>query len=59
MTYTTEQVRNFRTFERTRKLGLEVFDPRFRKACKLSEEEFAFTVNNHARLAAQAGKPKK
>lgn len=49
--YTNEQLRQYEAYERVRKGGrFNMFDPRARKATKLSEDEFIFVMRNYSAL---------
>jgi len=51
--FTADQTQQYMAYERVRKGGkFNMFDPRARKATKLSEDEFIFVMRNYSALRA-------
>ena len=53
MSFDEKQLRDFKAYEKMRKLGrYNVFDPRARRLTGLSEEAYTFVMNNYSALKA-------
>jgi len=55
--FTDEQIKNWRAYEKVRAGGkFNMFDPRARRAARLSDAEHPFVIQNFSGLKQAAGK---
>lgn len=55
MTFTTQQIKNFKAYERVRASGkFNMFDPRAQQAASLNRNDFMFVLENYSGLKEQA-----
>ena len=51
MTFTTEQLKNFRKYEKVRQSGCwNMFDPQARQKTGLTKEDYLFVMKNYSEL---------
>jgi len=60
ITFTEEQIANWRAYERVRQSGeFNMFDPRARRASGLGEAEYLFSLRNYSALRAAIHDPRR